>query len=339
MLVGVIGPGIQAGRIVKQTIQSGLDCRFLVYLHREGLQFDSIGCREISTTRRLDALLDCDAIIVASPNETHTDYIRFFYEHSYKGYVLCEKPPAQVSGDIDYLERLDDRFKGRMYFHFNYRKSLYFEGLKQDGQRYDLGKIIHIAVLTGHGLGLKPHYKNSWRSDARRHSGGIFETVSIHFLDMLLLLFGMPSKMTMYPSAHSPYGTAMDNSLFACQFENRVTFSIAASYTTPFISNMTVLYENGMVTYDREKQVFSPRETYDDRGLFITPPLIKRVSIDRRIIAENSLASSVDYFFTTVKECKTFPLMEYFASLATNRVIIDAFNLRSGSTEILLKPS
>ena len=52
-------------------------------------------------------LIGSTAIIIASPNDTHVEYIKKILEVCPESYIFCEKPPAVNLGELDYLECAD----------------------------------------------------------------------------------------------------------------------------------------------------------------------------------------------------------------------------------------
>jgi len=321
MRVGIAGPGNQAGKIAKamQKAESALRCT--VYLHREGAApSKDLRGPAFEPTSRLDDLASCQAVVIASPNEAHASQVRALLAAGYDGYIFLEKPPAQDERDIDWLESLSEGTRRKIFVNFNYRRSVYFRGLVRDAERFGLGALLSVNVSTSHGLGLNPSYGGSWRASREHHAGGVFETVAIHFLDMLVLLRGAPERADLMASVHSPYGDAPDNCLLSCLFPGGVTLSVTASYTAPFMSSFTALYENGVVTYGDEKTVRAPRETFDESGLFSQPPVVHREPVQRKTIARDSLAESVEGFLRAVRSGEGFALEEYAAAMETSRV-------------------
>jgi predicted dehydrogenase len=186
--------------------------------------------------------------------------------------------------------------------------------------------LLSASIITGHGLGMKEGYQNSWRSDKQRHRGGVFETVSIHFLDFFIYLYGPPVQFSAYCNHFAPRGNSIDNCLFSCQFENAITLTIYSSYTSPFVSCLLFLYENGVVSYNEDKLICYPRETFDEKGLFSQPPVQFRKKVNRKAIAQNSLIESLKYFFKHIDKNQDFNLKDFHTALESNKIILQTIS-------------
>ena len=56
-------------------------------------------------TNNLKDLYECDGVFIASPNNTHSEYLEKIVENS-NCLIYCEKPPVTSSKGIDYLQKL-----------------------------------------------------------------------------------------------------------------------------------------------------------------------------------------------------------------------------------------
>ena len=53
--------------------------------------------KDVRGTNKISDLLSCDGILIASPNNTHFSYLKKL--EKFNGYIFCEKPPAERSGN------------------------------------------------------------------------------------------------------------------------------------------------------------------------------------------------------------------------------------------------
>lgn len=314
MKFGFIGFGNHAQKLINIITAEDDGITIKLYNHRKDYRKP-----DVENVFEISDLFNCDAIFITSPNETHFEYIKYLVEN-YTGYIFCEKPPVTELKDLEYLENLSEQIKKRIYFNFNYRFSPYVESLKTDSEKYSLGRLINASIVQGHGLALKECYSNNWRSDKTTHKNGVFETYSIHYFDMFIYLFGAPKSYANFTSSLSPFGDSIDNSSFACQFNNNATLNITASYTTPKINSVNLIFENGLIEFDDAKYIYGPRDCFDDNGLFKDPPLIKKEEIATDIHA-NSLKQSITYFCNVVKNNSEFELNAFEASVNSNRML------------------
>ena len=51
--------------------------------------------------------------------------------------------------------------------------------------KYKLNDLLYASVISGHGLGFKSEYSKSWRANKKECKKGVFEIVSIHWIDLI----------------------------------------------------------------------------------------------------------------------------------------------------------
>jgi UDP-N-acetyl-2-amino-2-deoxyglucuronate dehydrogenase len=123
-----------------------------------------------------------DCIVVLSPNDLHVPMSLAALEAG--KIVLCEKPLALKSKDVEMLTQKENIFTALQLRHHPTMKELK-EKISPDEQ-YDIE--IDIAAHRD------PEYYQSWKGDPKR-SGGIIFNLGIHYLDALVYLFGYPETI------------------------------------------------------------------------------------------------------------------------------------------------
>lgn len=240
-------------------------------------------------TTKLEELYNRDFIVVASPDRTHGAYLRQL--RGYKGHVFCEKIPVLNREDMSFLRRENNP---RLYFNFNLRRS----SLKALLDELE-GEILYINHRMGNGLALREDYKKNWRSDAKRAPLGVFQLSGIHFFDLLVFCFGSPASSHYSARNVSPWGDSIDNFCMSLEFRNHVSSNLFFSYTSPFQYSVEIVTANALLESNgKEVIVRGPRETFDPKGLFATPPVISRKKSN---LYEESLENSVQYFLDVVE--------------------------------------
>lgn len=275
-----------------------------------------------TVTYELSNLLNCEAVLIASPNHTHFQYLKFLIENKYSGYIYCEKPPVLIVEEIEYLENIPSEIKERILFGFNLHNSIYYDILQN---KNDYGKLEYCNIINGHGLGFKNGYIKSWRNDATLHKMGVFETVTIHYLELFLFMFGFPEKHHIFTTINSPVGKCVDNCVYNAQFKN--TFlSVYVSYTTPYINRWELLFENAYLVIEKgEIIVYSPRDTFDEKGRFTRPPISYRKSLDSDTAWNDSLRNRIEQFCQIILTHSTCCKQQYDTALLANRIMIHMF--------------
>jgi len=268
-------------------------------------------------------LLICDAIFIASPNQTHFEYLKKLIS-TYTGHIFCEKPPVTSIKDINFLQNISKENKSKIYFNFNYRFSNLANILKTNMNSEQLGKIIQINIISTHGLAFKNEYEKSWRADGKINKHTILETVSIHYVDLFTSLFGEIKTTKYFPSLVSEHGTSFDTSNLMIKYSNGINLSILNSYASPYLEDFLILGSNGYIRIiNDELIIYSPRDTYDKNKFFTTPPIYEKQSFSTTLDYENSLSESIKLFISKIKNHENFDIKDYDLSLQSNKIILE----------------
>lgn len=317
--IGIIGYKNHATKLIN-LIQERTDSEIKYIFHPTKKFEDS------RSTNNLSDLFTCDSIIIASPNDTHYNYIKQCCDE-YDGYLFCEKPPVTSTDDLNKLEQISLEQKQRLFFNFNYRFSKTSEIIKDALNSKAMGKILFINIVSNHGLAFKKEYADSWRADGDKNLHNILETVSIHHLDLMNYHFGKLKNFVYYPSLQSKSGTSFDTCHLVLCYENDVSVSILNSYATPLIDDLSIIGTNGYLHIrSNNLEIYSPRDSFNSDGLFVTPPLHHKSSFDIEKIQLESLRNSLDYFMNHVKEKKLFDLCLFETSISSNRLVFELEN-------------
>jgi len=273
-------------------------------------------------TNNLDDLLVCDVVMIASPTDTHIEYLKFFID-SFKGYIFCEKPLVNTHVDCDYLRSVTRNIKERMFVNFNYRYSRLCSFLDEIERSKELGELIHVNIWTTFGLAFKPNYLDNWRADGEKNLHAITETASVHYVDLFNYQFGTYKNLTYAPKNVAKTGTSYDTSTIFLEYEN-MTCTIFCSYAAPYFDEMLMIFTDGYITFRNDEVcIFNPRDTFDKNELFKTPPCLRKFSWDNEQVYEDSLDASIGQFLNYVKEESVIPESHYDLSIKSNEFILN----------------
>ncbi len=274
-----------------------------------------------NATNDFSDLFKCDAVVIASPNTTHSDYIHSLLK-DFEGYVFCEKPPVTTMEELQKLENLSEKDKQRIFFNFNYRFSS-ISNILTDKQYLDcIGNIIHFGIVSTHGLAFKEGYAESWRADGNENLHAITETVAIHYIDLLMFHFGRHEKLFYVPDIKSGNGSAYDTASVNLTYAEKMTASIFVSYACPYIEDISVIGTNGVIRiHGTDVSIFSPRDTFDSNNFFTEPPLVRKINIMGDY--EDSLNKSLNFFIGHVQTQEKLDLNLFKTSIDSNRIILE----------------
>ena len=312
--IGVIGYRNHAGKLIS-ILKNNPDCKIKYIYHPTKSENDQF-------TNNFEKLRDCDAVIIASPNSTHYNFIEKLAEN-FNGYIFCEKPPVTNNEELKKLEKLTDEWKQKIFFNFMFRFSELSNLIKNKIDTKQLGDIIHIDIYGSKGLAFKKEYKNSWRANGKTNLHNILDANTIHYIDLIGMYLGKIKNSTYFPSLVSNNGTSFDTSYVVIKYENDITLSIFNSYATPLINELSIIGTNGYLTIkDNNLIIKSPRDTFDKDGFFTDPPIYDESNFSIQDDVENSLKKSLDYFLTCVKKGEKFDIGLFKNSIETNRLIL-----------------
>jgi hypothetical protein len=272
MKIGIVGSGGHSSRIQKILHKKKLD--FYIYKPGKPNYFDQ---------KKFADLKKCKIIFIISPNNTHYAYI----EKLYKGrFIFCEKPPVNNKKDLLKLKKIKSK---KIYFNYNFRFMKIVEIIMKKDE-YKLKNLVYANLSLSHGLAQKNEYKKNWRSNLKRCPKGIFEIVSIHYVDLINYLFNV-SKIE-----------------------------------KPKLINLSKIgnsYENGIVEQrDNIITIRGPSLNLDKKGFFKSPKIIKTIKINENKDYRNSLYDSVTFFLDCAKNKKIFNKKNFDISIKSNSLIL-----------------
>jgi predicted dehydrogenase len=313
--IGIIGYRKHARKLIS-LVDENQDADIKYIFHPDKIIEDERGTNDFSK------LLACNAIIISSPNETHFKYLTLILE-KFKGYIFCEKPPVTELAELKKLEELHQDYKNRIFFNFMFRFSELNRKINLQKESKEIGDIIHTNIVITKGLAFKKEYKNSWRADGNTNLHNLLDATIIHFIDLMNLNFGALSEIRYFPSLISKNGTSFDTAYIFMKYKNGKTVSILNSYASPLVNEISILGTNGYFTVrDGKNIIYSPRDTFDERGYFTDPPKISEEQFNIDDDVSNSLRSSMEYFIEQVKNNNKIEPKFFEASIETNQAIL-----------------
>ena len=304
--IGVIGDGTHSLRIQKILKESSL--KFRIY--------KPIQTKNKKRYSSLAEIEKCDVIFILSPNSTHFDYLKKFGE---KSYIFCEKPPTNQINELNKLYKFNPN---KIYFNYNFRYSKLGQIIKKINKD-KFGKFQYCNIITSHNLAQKKNYLNSWRSKKKLCPKGVFEVVSIHWIDFSNYYFKIKKLSNIVLKNTSKVGNSFDNSHVSLSTNGGGVVNIFTSYNSPYCNNATFIYENGIIKKDEKFiKIYGPAKNENKKGFTISPKLIKSYKINEEKDYNDSLKFNVIKFLDVAVKKKSFNKYDYLVSLESNSLIL-----------------
>jgi len=145
-------------------------------------------CRFFTEPERFDRYLEklkrhqvgIQYLSICSPNYLHDAHCRLALRVGAN--AICEKPLVINPWNLNQLKELEEEYNKKIYVVLQLRLD---EKLKQLKQEVQSGHKVKINYVTPRGM----WYSTSWKGDNKK-SGGLLINIGIHFIDMVLWLFG-----------------------------------------------------------------------------------------------------------------------------------------------------
>ena len=305
MKIGIIGDGGHSKRIQKILIKKKLS--FFIYKPEKPNYFEK---------KKFDQLKKCNVIFIISPNNTHYFYLKKLYKTRY---IFCEKPPVNNKKELSELKKLKSK---KIYFNYNFRFIKIAEILK-NRDKYKLGKLVYANLSSSYGLAQKNNYKSNWRSNIKRCPKGVYEIVSIHYIDLINYLFDVLKIEKPNLINSSKIGSSYDTSLVEIKLKNEGLVNIFSTYDSSYDKNLFFLFKNGILEQRNNLiTIKGPSLNFDKKGFFKVPKIIKTIKINENKDFTNSLSESVSFFLNHVKNKKNFNKKIIDVSIKSNSLIL-----------------
>ena len=323
--IGIIGYKNHALRLIKN-IAKQKDVTELWFFHPKkerllNLAFPN-STFSLHTTDTIEDLFGLDAVFIASPSETHYSYILKLIDKV--RYLFCEKPPAVNRTELDNLLKLKRDQRGKILFNFMFSNSPFSNLVRSRTSDGKLGEFVHASFVATQGLAFKPGFENNWRFTKPDIFSSIAGNLGIHYVHMILELFGN-AKVGYFRKSAVATKVGYDTAYLALSLDNKQCASILLSYAAPCSQTATVLFSDGIIKLDNGVvQEQKPRDTFDQSGRFVPPPkeLFFKPSSSNEFY-DLSLSNMIDFFFTTIQRQESFDNHQFFLGIKASQLILD----------------
>ena len=251
--IGIIGTGYIGNvhaRIFARHEQAEVAALYDIKSERAQATAKSVGGRVCSSREEL--FDNCDAVLVTTPNKTHTEIAAHAVEAA--KHVFCEKPFSIGLPDAKKLLDTARNSKGVFQVGHNRRYAPVYAKLKELLST-DKAHSAHIKMNRG-------ELKNPvWTGDTNVTGGFLYET-TVHLFDMMRFQFGEIAELVAYGSHHE-YPELDEFSIifkFKSGFHCTFASSSDASWHFPFERVEVFAHHRTILTQEMEHLI-------DSRGM------------------------------------------------------------------------
>lgn len=201
-------------------------------------------CAAYSDYKKMISEQKPDAVHICLPHFLH--YEAAIYAHQSGAAVFLEKPPAMTKSEFGSLPK--DRITVSFQNRYNSSTAKALEIIRSG----ELGALIGAnASVTWNRYGAY-YTKSDWRGTQKTEGGSLLINQAIHTLDLLCYIFGKPTRVKSIISNldHCEIDTE-DTACAVIDFDGRrATFFATTCAATSPPATITLLFENGRVTFD-----------------------------------------------------------------------------------------
>tara|TARA_B110000971_G_scaffold221655_1_gene269716 strand:- start:988 stop:1548 length:561 start_codon:yes stop_codon:yes gene_type:complete len=184
-----------------------------------------------------------------------------------------------------------------------------------------MGNLLYGSIINSHGLAFKKDYINSWRSNIKKNKLGVYETVSIHDIDLINFYFEIKKIKKPELKNFQNIGDSFDSAYARILLKKGGVINIFSTYSSAYTNQWVLMFENGLIeATDNEIALYHPTKSFDNQGNFIKPKKKLSLKISKDDYAK-SLELSVKYFLTKVKNKSNFNIQDFKKSISSNQFL------------------
>ena len=156
----------------------------------------------------------------------------------------------------------------------------------------------------------------------RKSPKGVFEIVSIHWIDFMNYYFKIKKIINSNLRNTSKVGSSYDNSTTTVLMSNNAQVDIYSSYDAPYCNKLILVFKNGYIEKDEKKiKIFGPANNYDKNNFTIKPKLIRSFHLNEEADYIDSIKFNVVKFLNIASTKKKFSKLDFDVSLKSNSLL------------------
>ncbi len=238
-----------------------------------------------------------DAVLLATPNTSHVAIASRLLEAGV--HVLCEKPMATTSADVDRMFAAADKGGARLMAAQSTRFNANVTMIKQILAAGWLGRLESMSGSLGSAYDVAER-RTEFRRDAGLAGGGVVMDLGIHLIDVAVWLAGERPSHVGYDSACAPGWNLETDADVVLEFPSGGRAVFASSYTHGCDPTLTVRGSEGWAS--ASLYVPSQLSLFSERARVCRRAGMQRLTLDAR----ESYERQVDHFAEAVLSNQPF---------------------------------
>ena len=207
---------------------------------------EKVGDKNINVYGSLEKMLkneELDMIDICTPSYLHKDMaLKLINDY----HVLCEKPMTLSAKEASKIVAAASVSKKNFMVAHVVRFMTPYEILKKEIESKELGKLLRLDMKR---ISAIPRWSwNNWMMDEKL-SGGVTTDLSIHDIDFVQSVLGMPNKIEAYR-----YTKEENDTIFSTMIYDEALVTCEATwynYGVPFEAEYMAVFQNGYVKLDK----------------------------------------------------------------------------------------
>jgi predicted dehydrogenase len=195
-----------------------------------------------------------DAVLIATPHYSHTPITIEAFEAGL--HVLTEKPIAAHIADAEKMILAHKKYpKLKWGVMFQQRIMEIHQKLKQLLDSIEFGQIQRINYTITDWFRTQCYYdSSSWRATWHGEGGGVLLNQSVHQLDLLQWLFGMPNRVKAFCGFGKYHNIEVEDEITAYfEYVNKSTaVLIISSGEAPGINRLEIVADKGKIILEQD---------------------------------------------------------------------------------------
>ncbi|TCT15467.1 putative dehydrogenase [Natranaerovirga pectinivora] len=203
-----------------------------------------------STGEELLSFKEIDAVIIATPHNTHPYYGKLAFS---KGlHVLIEKPSGVILKDVEEMNALALESEKTFGIMFDRRFEPIYKKVKEYMVNGYLGELYRINWISTVFRTQGYYNSNDWRGTWDGEGGGVLLNQTQHQLDLWQWFFGMPTKLSGFCKYGKYHNIEVEDDFTGyMEYDNGLTgVFVASTYEAPGTERLEIVGEWGKIVLE-----------------------------------------------------------------------------------------